>query len=213
MDASPVFAEKVEKVPSLVVNGMNFLDVPVEVLQHMVFVVGCLSVSDVASLVQTCRRMKYALAYDEFDTDQHRALAGVTHCAMKGWTTAVRLALGRGYGDPSAKRDTALCTAAMKGHADIVTLLLGDPRVNPNARACLPICMAAASGRSNVIAVLLADSRVDPSPDDNDPLRQAIKNDHTDVVSLLSADPRVQTPSPAGWRDYPLESLPSTVPQ
>jgi hypothetical protein len=71
------------------------LDLPVEVLQRIVYETGILDAMDVLRLLQTCKTLLVSLRGSDFDLDQHRALTDLGICINRRWTRAAILAFKR----------------------------------------------------------------------------------------------------------------------
>ena len=178
---------------------------PPEMIHHILFSFDT-SARDVLHTALTCHQIYASIfgmlgAESEYDLDQMRAKKGVYECAARGWVRAARMALSRGYGDPSVVHNYALNWAARKGHSDLVGDLLSDPRVDLRWGASKAVQACAKNGHVETLIILLADPRVDPDGNDNYAIRLAADKGHAEIVSLLLADYRVD---PTGHRNYAL---------
>ena len=141
-----------------------------------------------------------------YDRDQHRAVAGIEYCMQQGWWRGARLAVERGYGDPSIEVDVGfvpahpLTVASGMGEVELVRTLLRHPGVDPGVGNNRAMKRAARAGRVEVVRLLLQDDRAHPAEEgDNYAIELAAHYGHTEVVELLLGDPRVD---PCGNNNY-----------
>lgn len=167
---------------------------PVEIVQRIVFWYG-IGVRDVVGVAMASKTM-YGKVFggvgeeNEFDVDQHKALAGVEFCASRGWGRAGEMALSRGYGDVGGST-SCLIKALGSGLEGLAVALVADGREDPSAGDNEAIRKASMYGFADVVVALLADARVDPAANFQDSLLWAAGEGHADVVRLLLADDRV----------------------
>jgi hypothetical protein len=198
---------------------MNLSDVPVEVMQYLVYELGILSALDILALCLTCKWLKDALRKSEFDLDQHRATTKLDFCLENGWARGARLSLSRGLSKPRpwhlwqalqpnvvsvlqmlladprlvvCEQDTGLIANAVEtGSVEVVAVLLNDGRVLPQVENLVPLWRAVRMGFVDIVKLLMSDPRVDPCMRNNTAVRLAAKHGHAEVLAALLADPRV----------------------
>ena len=188
---------------------------PPEMIHHIMFSFDT-SAADVLALALTSHTLYATLLGpldDEngYDLAQFRAKGGLEMCINHNWVRGVKIALSRGYGDPSAyiaapffRRPRSTISlfqgypvfwAACEGHADVVRAMLeGYPEVDPSVSGNCALKDAAYRGFADVVGVLLTDGRVDPmdaSVYDCTALELAVVGGHVDVVRVLLDDVRV----------------------
>lgn len=185
----------------------------------MAFGLGILSPSDVFSLAMVCTDIFDVLIGTPFDSDQHRALAGMVLCTEWDLRRAAWLAWSRGIDDLDVCGNQVLLAAVEQGHFNAVQTLLDDPRIDPAFDDNAVIKRAAAyrkptmmrqkvnffnariiygfsqevvdQGHIDVMNLLLRDSRIDPSANNNEAFLDAVTFGHVAMVELLLKDPRV----------------------
>lgn len=147
---------------------------PTEIVHHIAFTLPTLTPRDTLALALTSHHLFHTLFGsisnpNPYDVAQHRAKGGVVLCAHNNWARAARLALRRGYGDPSGEDNYVFTWACQQGYADLITILLADPRVDPVGNDHRAFQTACACGHKDVLRTLLADplGRFDPSYADN----------------------------------------------
>ena len=177
----------------------------VEVVQKIVFESG-LGCRDVVAVGLASKTM-YGKVFgkvgeeNEFDVDQHKALAGVSFCVEREWWRAGRLAVERGYGDVMARMDCEdrlqeheaypLSWAAKAGETELVKVLLDHPNVDPNGDYGYGFDWACLMGHDEVVKVLLEDGRVEVEGEGREGLVMACRFGRVEVVRMLLEDGRV----------------------
>ena len=175
-------------------DSRSIHDLPVEVVQLIVFDSGLLDPLDVLSFALASKTMYgMVLGENEYDGDQHKALAGVGVCCRKKWWRAACLAVKRGFGDPMEKWDDVEVTYVLSeynedgyikrmkrtnysplswavecGRSDLVSALLSRPNLySPSTQSFKElesaIFLAVDMGWWDGVKVFLADHRVDSS--------------------------------------------------
>ena len=167
-------------------DSRSIHDLPVELIQLIAFRSG-LSPLDVLSFVLASKTM-YGMVLgceNEYDRDQHRALAGVGACCREAWWRAACLAVERGIGDPTEEwedvkvvhiqseygegvriktttqaQNTPLSWAAEHGRLDLVSALLSRPNLySPSTpffeQLEYAVQLAIDMGHWNIVEVLL----------------------------------------------------------
>lgn len=76
---------------------MSLNDLPAEIIQYIAFCFGILSIADIASLARVCRHTAICLVVDSYGSNIHKAMCKALYCAQKGWWTAIRYAINRGW--------------------------------------------------------------------------------------------------------------------
>jgi hypothetical protein len=169
-------------------------DVPVEVMQMMVYEMGILSARDVLALLLTCKWLGATLRGSEHDLTQHRALKGVVWCAKWGWERAALLALSRGFIEKIPDQDSCSHAVPFLGQTLHVTIvadqLIHHPRLFGNA---------VRHGMNKLLPILLQE---DLSHQFLDRLAVvACDSNQVGSLKLLLAEPRcnLQSEDGAGW--------------
>ena len=132
-------------------DSRSIHDLPVEVVQLIVFDSGLLDPLDVLSFALASKTMYgMVLGENEYDGDQHKALAGVGVCCRKKWWRAACLAVKRGFGDPTEKWDDVEVTYVLSEYNE-------DGYIKRMKRTNYsPLSWAVECGRSDLVSALLS---------------------------------------------------------
>ncbi|MBB18204.1 MAG: hypothetical protein CMP20_01855 [Rickettsiales bacterium] len=154
------------------------LQLPVEVLQRIVYETGVLNAIDVLSLLQTCKDLCRALRGDAFDLVQHRALADLGVCINRRWTRAAILAFKRFR--PNAERlPYCFNCACFSGNTVLVDYMLRSYQQSFTAQQ---LEILASRNRFGVIDLLLKNGLVDAT---QRAYREAANRGYTSTATLI----------------------------
>ena len=173
-------------------DSRSIHDLPVELIQLIVFRSG-LSPLDVLSFVLASRTMYgMVLGENEYDRDQHRALAGVGACCREAWWRAACLAVKRGIGDPTEEWEDVKVVHVQSEYGE-------GARVKTTERTQFtPLSCAAENGRLDLVSALLSRPNLySPSTPSFEQLEYAVQlaidMGHWNVVEVFRADHRSST--------------------
>ncbi|MBB18709.1 MAG: hypothetical protein CMP20_04460 [Rickettsiales bacterium] len=175
-------------------------DLPIEILQ----LVGFFYLDDPCDLLSFALASKTMyqslLADNEYDRDQHRAMAGVWYCLNSKWERAACMAVQRGFGSITEKRyfkmylydSCPFCFACTSGLPRVLEALLKRPEVDPTHDEQWGFGMACYSTNIECVKLLLEDGRVDPTAEDNYFLSEAMQDKNQPIIDLLLTIPEIR---------------------
>ena len=173
-------------------DSRSIHDLPVEVVQLIVFDSGLLDPLDVLSFALASKTMYgMVLGENEYDRDQHRALAGVGACCREAWWRAACLAVERGIGDPTEEWEDVEVVYIQSKYGEGVLK-------STKLTKFTPLSWAAENGRLDLVSALLSRPNLySPSTPSFEQLEYAVQlaidMGHWNVVEVFGADHRSST--------------------
>lgn len=175
-------------------------DLPIELLQ----LIGFFYLDDPRDLLSFALTSKTIhqklLADNEYDRDQHRAMAGIWYCLLSDWERAACMAVQRGLGSVTRERfvpdqvfeRTPLEHASFKGFGNVVRALLRRPEIDPRDDDQWIFEFACSWEKIDIIRILVEDGRIDPTYDGNSLLYEAVELGNQKTVDFLFSIPEVR---------------------